>query len=48
MTDFVWHYLELITRHANSMDRQHWILLSVVVVGIGLVCLKGFGSRAYY
>jgi hypothetical protein len=48
MTDLVFHYLELITRHANSMDRQHWILLSVVVVGVGLVCLRGFGSRTNY
>jgi hypothetical protein len=48
MTDLVWHYLELITRHANNLDRQHWVLISVVVLGVGLLCLRGFGSRAHY
>jgi len=48
MIDMVWHYLELVTRHANSLDREHWVLLSVVVLGVGLVCLRGFGSRTNY
>jgi len=48
MIDMVWHYLELLTRHANSLDRQHWVLLSVVVLGVGLVCMRGFGSRTNY
>jgi hypothetical protein len=48
MSDMVWHYLELLTRNANSLERQHWILISVVVLGVGLVCLRGFGSRTNY
>ena len=48
MADMVWHYLELITRNANNLDRQHWVLISVVVLGVGLLCLRGFGSRSGY
>jgi len=48
MIDMVWHYLDLLTRHASGLERQHWVLLSVVVLGVGLVCMRGFGSRAYY
>ena len=48
MGDKVWHYLDLLTRNAHNLDRQHWIVISVVVLGVGLVCLRGFGSRNNY
>lgn len=48
MIDMVWHYLDLLTRHASGLDRQHWVLISVVVLGVGLVCMRGFGSRSNY
>lgn len=48
MFDKVWHYVDLVTRAASHLDRQHWIILSVVVLGLGLICMKGFGSRSQY
>ena len=48
MLDKVWHYVDLVTRAASQLDRQHWIILSVLVLVLGLVCMKGFGSRNNY
>ncbi len=48
MVDMVWEYLEKVARHFGGLERQHWILLSVVALVVGLVCLRGFGSRTNY
>jgi hypothetical protein len=48
MPDMVWHYIDLVTRHASHMERQHWLIVSVVVLGLGMLCMRGFGSRNYY
>ena len=32
----------------NRMDRQHWVLILAGVIIVGLVCLRGIGSRANY
>jgi hypothetical protein len=31
-----------------NLDRQEWILVGVGILLLGLVCLRGFGSRANY
>ena len=31
-----------------SLDRTQWIWLSIVVVVVGFVCMRGFGSRTNY
>ena len=31
--------------HFDMNDRQTWIVLFAVVIGVGLICLKGFGQR---
>jgi hypothetical protein len=48
MLDRVYHYIEHFTRVAAQLDRQHWIVLSVMVLLLGLVCMRGFGSRVNY
>jgi hypothetical protein len=48
MVDKFWHYADVITRAASQLDRQHWVILSVVVLVLGLVCMRGFGSRSNY
>lgn len=45
MLDFVWNYVELVTRYAGQLERNHWVILSVIVLGAGMVCMRGFGSR---
>jgi hypothetical protein len=37
-----------LTAFAGGFDRQQWILISVVVLIIGLVSMRGFGSRNNY
>jgi hypothetical protein len=46
--DRVWHYLDVVSRSASQLDRQHWVILSVLVLVLGLVCMRGFGSRNNY
>ncbi|MDX1946438.1 MAG: hypothetical protein SFU86_13645 [Pirellulaceae bacterium] len=48
MLDKVWLYVDQVTRAASHLERTHWIILSVVVLGLGLVCMRGFGSRNQY
>jgi hypothetical protein len=48
MADMVYQYLDQLTRYAGNFDRQHWVLLSVVVLVMGLICMRGFGSRTNY
>jgi hypothetical protein len=48
MVNQFWHYVDVITRNAAQLDRQHWVILSVVVLVVGLICMRGFGSRNSY
>lgn len=36
------------TRLAGQLDRQQWIIVSVLVLLLGLVTMRGFGSRNNY
>ena len=48
----MWHYFfgigRFFTENVLSLDRTQWIWLSVAVVIVGFVCMRGFGSRANY
>jgi hypothetical protein len=33
---------------ADRLDRQEWLIVLAVVVGVGFLCLRGFGSRTNY
>jgi hypothetical protein len=48
MVDTFWRYLDRLTVYAGNLERQHWILLSVAVLVMGLICMRGFGSRTKY
>jgi len=37
-----------LTAIAGQFDRQQWVLISIVVLVIGLVSMRGFGSRNNY
>ena len=41
-------YIDTVTRAAGQLHREHWIALSVVVLILGLICMRGFGSRTNY
>ena len=37
-----------VTRFLDGLDAQQWLLVLIGVVVVGLVCLRGFGSRSDY
>jgi hypothetical protein len=34
--------------HINQMERHHWMIAAAVVVTVGAMCMRGFGSRTNY
>ncbi|HEX5102481.1 MAG TPA: hypothetical protein VFV87_01635 [Pirellulaceae bacterium] len=48
MANEFWNYVNLVTRSASQLDRTHWVVISILVLVIGLICMRGFGSRNYY
>jgi hypothetical protein len=34
--------------HANQLSPQQWVMLLAIMLGIGVLCLRGFGSRSNY
>jgi len=41
-------FLNELVRYVERMDVQQWFFLLVVVVLLGSLCLRGFGSRSQY
>ena len=45
---FVSRVVDEVTRYAGRLDRQEWVYVSVGVLILGLITLRGFGSRTNY
>ena len=43
-----WRFIDNATYAAGRLDRQQWVVLSFLVLGLGFVCMRGFGSRTNY
>jgi hypothetical protein len=41
-------FIDTVTRHAGQLDRQQWVIVSFLVLGLGLLTMRGFGSRNNY
>ena len=41
-------FLNVLTLYAGQLDRQQWVVISFLVLGLGLLTLRGFGSRSNY
>ena len=48
MLNFVYRAAHVATNFVSQFDRQHWLWISVAVLALGLLCLRGFGSRTNY
>jgi len=48
MTEPIYRVLNLVTSYAGQLDRQQWVVISFLVLGLGLLTLRGFGSRSNY
>ena len=44
----IWRLVDDLTRMAGQLDRQQWIIVSLLVLVIGMVSMRGFGSRTNY
>lgn len=44
----IWRIIDRVTEQAGNLDRQQWIMLSVLVLVLGLITMRGFGSRNNY
>ena len=44
----VGHFLRDLSRYVERMDMQHWMIVLVVAIVLGVCCLRGFGSRSQY
>lgn len=42
------HYYRVAMRYIEHLDVQEWLLVFIVAVGIGVFCMRGFGSRSKY
>ena len=45
MSGMISKYLDIVFRHLNEMERIHWIGISVVVLVVGIGCMRGLNTR---
>ena len=36
------------TRYASRMGPQEWVLVLAAMIVVGLICMRGYGSRSQY
>jgi len=48
MSQLFWTYYRESVQTLGRMQPEHWAGLAVVVVVVGLICMRGYGSRANY
>jgi hypothetical protein len=44
----IWRVVNIVTCYAGQLDRQQWVVISFLVLGLGLLTMRGFGSRSNY
>jgi hypothetical protein len=44
----VTRFLNVMTSYAGQLDRHQWLFISLLVLGLGLLTMRGFGSRSNY
>lgn len=42
------HYVYSALRYLEGLNMREWLFVLIGVVVVGLVCLRGFGSRSSY
>ena len=45
MSAMITRYLDVIFSHINRMERIHWIGVAVVVLVVGIGCMRGLNTR---
>jgi hypothetical protein len=44
----VWQIIRQTLSYVSHFGPQEWLLSFLAVVGVGIVCMRGFGSRSSY
>jgi hypothetical protein len=44
----MWRYLDMAFRQVDHLDSWEWFTVMIIMLGVGLYCMRGFGSRAGY
>jgi hypothetical protein len=42
------HVYRDILRYVDRMGLQQWLVVLAVVIVVGVICMRGFGSRSKY
>jgi hypothetical protein len=42
------HLLRDVLRHVEQMNAQEWVVFAAVGIIIGVLCMRGFGSRSSF
>jgi hypothetical protein len=42
------HFYREIVRYVDRMGLQEWLVVLAVVIIVGVICMRGFGSRSRY
>jgi hypothetical protein len=47
----MYHLMRIVdelTQIGGQLDRQQWVVVSLLVLVVGMVAMRGFGSRSNY
>ncbi|MGW8257103.1 MAG: hypothetical protein ACWGMZ_06435 [Thermoguttaceae bacterium] len=42
------YFIREVLHYASQLDPQEWVIVLCVLIIIGALCLRGFGSRSDY
>ena len=48
MLNYVFALGQFFVENVTQLDKTQWLWVSVVVVVVGFMCMRGFGSRTNY
>lgn len=44
----MWNLYRDLARHIQHMQPEEFFILTILAIAIGMLCLRGFGSRSSY
>lgn len=44
----MWHFVRTVGHWFDRLNRQEWLALLLVVMVVGFMCMRGYGSRSNY
>jgi len=41
-------YIDQVTRAVGEFETYHWVGIGVLLIVVGLICMRGYGSQKAY